>query len=281
MLFCVSNSKGKEFEKEFCLQLDTRRNRATFVSSRRGIKNTSNNRTRERKRKRKGRWRPKYSLRETYFIKSIRRNASTKNIFPHSPTPTRVSLTKSAFKKSQVKFLPSFVSACASKDRNFGDDIIYRIYPWETEIPRYRWSPKSSLDRVIPKSGEWANNKSTEREREREEMGKEAVGGPIELRLCRTRWFGREGRAGSRGRRWRRMRRKGGSRIDRQRWGPTPRRLREGRITCWLDLMLVHARLEPRERNVFRDPFTLHSCISHVARCKRDYGRVRREVRRI
>lgn len=67
-----------------------------------------------------------FSQRYKPCIKIVRRNASNidQKYLPLFPSPpTRVSLTKSAFKKNQVKFLPSFVSARASKDRNFEDDI--------------------------------------------------------------------------------------------------------------------------------------------------------------
>lgn len=45
----------------------------------------------------------------------------------------------------------------------------------------------------------------------------------------------------------------GGSRIDRRRWGPTPRRLREGRTVSG------YTRVEPRERDIFRD--SIHSLL--------------------
>lgn len=89
------------------------------------------------------------------------------------------------FEKSQVEFLPLFSCALSKRDWNFGDNIISRIADRRNHhLTELSWN--------------LADEEKTNRRREEMESG---WGGPIKLRLRRSRWFseGRKSRPESAG----------------------------------------------------------------------------------
>lgn len=211
-LFRVPSFQRKRWKRILPPERKSKKSESPLKLPRRGIRNTCNNQN-GRVSTKKVWWRPKYSFGKTQIVYKNHRSrcqcTSNRNI---SSTRAFVFNKKCLSRKVKWSLFPSFSSARAlsKRDRNFGDNIISRIY-------------LERADRRNHHLTELSRNLDERKTNRREEMESGGWGGPIELRLRRSRWFSerRKSRPESAGE-WRRRGR--GSRIDRRRWGPTSRR---------------------------------------------------------